>query len=160
MILNIVLHPADILNKKTKKVEAFDSSLHQLLDDMYETMVHADGVGLAAPQIGIDQQIAIVETDEENGRLEMINPEIVYSEGEEIGIEGCLSIPNVYGDVIRSYKIRLRAQDRFGEEFEMEAEGFFARAIQHEIDHLHGILFTSKAKRFYTEEELERMTED
>lgn len=160
MLLKIVLHPNDILNKTTEKVDTFDKHLHQLLDNMYETMVHADGVGLAAPQIGVGKQIAIVETDEEQGLLEMINPEIIESKGEDIDIEGCLSIPHLYGEVSRAYSVTVKAQDRYGKWFTINAEGFFARAIQHEIDHLHGILFTSKAKRFYSEEELERMTEE
>ncbi|RLQ95792.1 peptide deformylase [Falsibacillus albus] len=158
-VLQIVEHPAAVLEAKCRKVNEYDEKLHQLLDDMYETMVEADGVGLAAPQIGIDQQIAIVEIDEESGTIEMVNPEILETKGEQLGIEGCLSFPNLYGEVSRPYYVRIKAFDRNGQAYLLEAEDFLARAIQHEIDHLHGILFTSKVNKYIDEAELERYEE-
>ena len=154
-ILPIVMFPEKILKQKCKKVTSFDKNLAKLLNNMYETMVEADGVGLAAPQVDVNKQIAVVEVDEESGVIEMINPEILEAEGEQKGIEGCLSFPDVYGEVSRAYRIKIRAQDRHGEYYELEAEDFLARAIQHEIDHLHGVLFTSKVTRYITAEELE-----
>lgn len=154
-ILPIVMFPEKILKQKCNKVTSFDKNLAKLLNNMYETMIEADGVGLAAPQVDVKKQIAVVEVDEESGVIEMINPEIIEAEGEQIGIEGCLSFPNIYGEVTRAYRIKIRAQNRHGNYYELEAEDFFARAIQHEIDHLHGVLFTSKVSRYVTAEELE-----
>ncbi|WP_442599450.1 peptide deformylase [Neobacillus sp. D3-1R] len=154
-IRKIVMYPADILETKCSKVEVFDKKLVKLLNDMYDTMIEFDGVGLAAPQIGIDKQIAIVDIGDENGTIELINPEIIETSGEQSGPEGCLSFPNLYGEVSRPYKVKVKAQDRKGKLFTFEAEEFMARAIQHEIDHLNGILFTSKVSRYLTEEELE-----
>lgn len=154
-ILPIVMFPEKILKQKCNKVTSFDKNLAKLLNNMYETMMEADGVGLAAPQVDVKKQIAVVYVDEESGVIEMINPEILEAEGEQTGIEGCLSFPDVYGEVTRAYRIKIRAQDRHGKYYELEAEDFLARAIQHEIDHLHGILFTSKISRYITAEELE-----
>ncbi|MGC4375587.1 peptide deformylase [Fictibacillus sp. Mic-4] len=155
-VRDIVCHPNDILEKECKPVAEFNNELHRLLDDMFETMYEAEGVGLAAPQIGIGQQIAVVDIGDDNGQIEMINPTITEREGEQTGIEGCLSFPGLFGDVTRAQKVTVKAQNRFGEEFILKAEGFLARALQHEIDHLGGILFTTKVTKFYTEEELER----
>jgi peptide deformylase len=154
-ILPIVMFPEKILKQKCVKVTSFDKNLAKLLNNMYETMVEADGVGLAAPQVGVKKQVAVVEVDEESGVVEMINPEILETSEEQTGVEGCLSIPDVYGEVTRSYRIKIRAQNRRGENYELEAEDFLARAIQHEIDHLQGILFISKISRYLTTEELE-----
>lgn len=154
-ILPIVMFPEKILKQKCNKVTSFDKNLAKLLNNMYETMVEADGVGLAAPQVNVKKQIAVVEVDEESGVIEMINPEIIETEGEQTGVEGCLSFPDIYGEVSRAYRVKIRAQDRYGEYYEFEAEDFLARAIQHEIDHLHGVLFTSKISRYITAEELE-----
>ncbi len=151
-ILPIVLYPNDILEKECIKVTAFDHSLEKLLDDMYETMVFADGVGLAAPQISIGKQITIVEV-EENELIELINPVIEQKDGEEIDIEGCLSFPGLYGEVIRATSIKVTFQNRHGKKVILKAEGFLARAIQHEIDHLHGVLFTTKVLRYVELEE-------
>ncbi|MFD2443470.1 peptide deformylase [Bacillus sp. CGMCC 1.16607] len=159
-IRKIVMYPADILETPCKKVEVFDKKLVKLLNDMYDTMIEFDGVGLAAPQIGIDKQIAIVDIDDEDGTIEMINPEIIETSGEQTGPEGCLSFPDLYGEVTRPYFVKIKAQDRKGKFYTLEAEEFLARAILHEIDHLHGVLFTSKVSKYLTDEELEGVEEE
>ncbi len=138
-IRKIVIEGDELLTKKCRPVEKFDARLHELLDDMYETMVDADGCGLAAPQIGIIRRIAIVDIGE--GKIELINPEIIECSGEQNLQEGCLSCPNQFGFTKRPAKIKVRAQDRNGEFFEYEAEELLAVASCHEIDHLDGILF-------------------
>lgn len=153
--LNIVTYPAEVLETVCEKVIEFDRKLVKLLNDMYDTMLEADGVGLAAPQVGIAKQIAIVDIGDQNGRIELINPVILESRGEQIGPEGCLSFPGLFGDVKRAEYVKVRAQNRRGRIFMMEATGFLARALQHEIDHLNGILFTTKVIRYYEAEELE-----
>ncbi|WP_195572963.1 peptide deformylase [Paenibacillus sp. 1001270B_150601_E10] len=145
----IVQEPDPVLHEVAKPVTKFNANLHKLLDDMADTMYHAEGVGLAAPQIGILKRVIVVDVGDENGLIEMVNPELVETEGEQLGPEGCLSIPGLNGDVLRHQKIRVRGQDRFGETWEMIAEDFLARAFQHEIDHLNGVLFTSIAERVY-----------
>ncbi|MBK5445848.1 peptide deformylase [Peribacillus butanolivorans] len=159
-ILPIVLFPEKILQQKCDKITSFDKKLAKLLNNMYETMVEADGVGLAAPQVGVKKQVAVVEIDEGSGVIELINPEVLEVEGEQTAVEGCLSFPSIYGEVSRPYRVKVRAQDRKGSFFEIEAEDFLARALQHEIDHLQGVLFTSKVLRYITEEELERFEEE
>lgn len=133
--------------------------LVQLLEDMYETMMAHDGVGIAAPQIGKNLQVAIVEVDEED-RFELINPEIIESSGESVDVEGCLSIPHTYGTVKRADEITVRYFDREGEEMEVQAFGYLARAIQHEIDHLNGVLFIDKMIDKIPESELEQYMEE
>lgn len=152
------------LYKQSRPVTSFDSRLHQLLDDMNETLADQDGVGLAAPQVGVLRRaVLVLETnvDFENGEepyvIELINPEIVSVEGAQTGSEGCLSVPGEYGIVTRPMKVRVRAQDRFGEEFEVEGTGLTARCFCHEIDHLEGILFTSVAEKMLTQEEINAM---
>ncbi|SFC06000.1 peptide deformylase [Bacillus sp. OV322] len=159
-ILPIVMFPDKILEQKCDKVTNFDRNLAKLLNNMHETMIEADGVGLAAPQIGLRKMIAVVEIDDESGVIELINPVIVEQDGEQTGPEGCLSFPDIYGEVKRAYKIKVQAQDRKGHHYEIEAEDFLARAIQHEIDHLNGILFTSKITHYLTQEELEGYEEE
>jgi len=159
-ILTIVEHPSDILEQKCKPVTEFGDELHQLLDDMYETMIKADGVGLAAPQIGICKQIAVIEIDEEDGRLELINPKILKQSGEQIDIEGCLSFPGLFGTVSRFHTVTVKSMDRSGREFTLIAEDYLARVIQHEIDHLEGVLFTSKVIEYVDEEDLESSEEE
>ncbi|QED47488.1 peptide deformylase [Cytobacillus dafuensis] len=154
-VRKIVTYPADILEIECKPVKIFDKKLTKILNDMYDTMIEFDGVGLAAPQIGLDQQVAIVDIDDEHGTIEMINPEILETSGEQIGPEGCLSFPGLYGEVNRPYYVKIKAQDRKGKFYIFEAEDFLARAILHEIDHLHGILFTSKVSRYLEESEME-----
>lgn len=154
-ILTIVKHPAEVLEKECEPVKQFDKNLKTLLNNMYDTMLAADGVGLAAPQVGIDQQIAVVDIGDEAGRINLINPVILETKGEQTDIEGCLSFPGLYGTVSRPYYVKVKAQDIKGRTFFLEAEDYLARAIQHEIDHLHGILFTSKVIKYIDEEELE-----
>ena len=143
----IVTKGDDILTKKTRLVEKFDAKLSQLIDDMIETMHHEKGVGIAAPQVGILRSVVIIEP-EEGKTLAMVNPEILSAEGEAEGSEGCLSVPGVYGYVKRPTKVTVRAQDKTGHTFTMKAEGFAARVVCHELDHLSGILFDSKVTRF------------
>ena len=140
------------LHKVCKPVEKFDAKLHKLLDDMAETLEEANGVGLAAPQIGILRRIVIVDTGEEI--LELVNPTMVETSGEQEGAEGCLSVPGKYGIVKRPYYATVRAQDRFGEWFEVQGEQLIARCFCHELDHLDGIVYTEVMERFLTEEEL------
>lgn len=154
-IRKLVLYPAEILEQPCSKISKFDKKLGKLLDDMYETMIEFDGVGLAAPQIGQPVRVAIVDVDDESGTIEMVNPKIVSSSGEQTGAEGCLSFPGLYGEVTRPDFVKIEAQDRKGRNYTLEADGFLARAIQHEIDHLDGVLFTSKVTRYLEEDELE-----
>ncbi|MGE6631350.1 peptide deformylase [Bacillus sp. NPDC077027] len=153
----VVIHPADVLETKADAVEQFNKKLKKLLDDMYDTMLELDGVGLAAPQIGILKRVAVVDTDDGSGRIDLVNPEVLQVEGEQTDIEGCLSFPNVYGTVTRPNYVKVKAFDKKGKPYTIEAEGFLARAILHEIDHLDGILFTSKIIQYYTENELAEM---
>ena len=140
------------LHKVCKPVEKFDWRLHKLLDDMADTLAEANGVGLAAPQVGILRRVVIVDTGEEI--LELVNPVILETDGEQIGPEGCLSVPGKYGLVKRPYYAKVRAQDRFGNWFEAEGEELTARCFCHELDHLDGILYTQVMERLLTEEEL------
>jgi len=149
------MYPAQVLEMACEKVQSFDRKLSKLLADMYDTMIENDGVGLAAPQIGLSKQIAIVDIDDHHGTIELINPVIIEQRGTQTGPEGCLSFPGLYGDVSRSDYIKVRTYNKKGKMRIIEAEGFLARAIQHEIDHLEGILFTSKVERYITEDELE-----
>ncbi len=159
-VREIVKYPAPILEKKCKEVVKFDRELANLLDDMYDTMVAADGVGIAAPQIGVDLQVAIVDMGDGQDIIELINPEVVAIGGSEIDIEGCLSFPNLFGEVERPYYVKVEAQERDGSIYEIEAEDYTARALLHEIDHLNGVLFNTKIKKIVTLEELEAMEEE
>ncbi|HDR6284720.1 TPA: peptide deformylase [Bacillus cereus] len=154
-VLEIIKHPNEVLETPCERVINFDKKLVKLLKDMHETMLIADGVGLAAPQVGVSLQVAVVDVDDDTGKIELINPLILEKRGEQVGPEGCLSFPGLYGEVERADYIKVRAQNRRGKVFLLEAEGFLARAIQHEIDHLHGVLFTSKVTKYYEENELE-----
>ncbi|CAH1207282.1 Peptide deformylase 1 [Paenibacillus plantiphilus] len=145
----IVKDPDSILREKAMTVTKFNANLHKLLNDMAETMYDAEGVGLAAPQIGISKRVIVVDVGDESGLIEMVNPEIIEKEGEQLGPEGCLSIPDLNGDVRRAQRIKLRGFDRNGAAFEMEATDFLARAFQHEVDHLNGVLFTDIADSIY-----------
>ena len=141
------------LHKVCKPVEKFDWRLHKLLDDMRDTLAEANGVGLAAPQVGILRRVVIVDTGEEI--LELVNPVMLETDGEQIGPEGCLSVPGKYGLVKRPMVAKVRAQDRNGEWFEAEGEELIARCFCHELDHLDGIVYTQVMERFLTEEELQ-----
>ncbi|MEG0855061.1 MAG: peptide deformylase [Terrisporobacter sp.] len=134
-----------VLRKKAKVVEKFDKKLIDLLDDMADTMYEADGVGLAAPQVSILKRVVVIDIGD--GLIELINPEIIGTSGEQIDSEGCLSVVGESGDVKRPYVVRVRAQDRNGNTFEIEGEELLARAFCHEIDHLDGILFVDKVER-------------
>ncbi len=146
------------LHKVCKPVETFDRKLHKLLDDMHETLAEANGVGLAAPQVGILRRAVIVDTGDEI--LELVNPELLETDGEQEGAEGCLSVPGRYGLVRRPYYAKVRAQDRFGNWYEAEGEELIARCFCHELDHLDGIVYTQVMDRFLTEEELEELSEE
>ena len=148
------------LYKNCRPVTEFNARLHTLLDDMADTLAKQNGVGLAAPQVGILRRAVIVlETnvaeDEDEYIIELINPEIIESSGEQYGAEGCLSVPGEYGLVRRPMNVKVRAQDRNGEWFEVEGTGLTGRCFCHEIDHLNGIVFTSRCDRMLTEEEME-----
>lgn len=137
------------LKKQCRAVENFDKKLHALLDDMAETMVMANGVGLAAPQVGILRRVVVIDLGEEDGILELINPEIIYTEGSVSDTEGCLSVPGKAGTVTRPQKATVKAFDRFGEEFEFTGEDLYARCICHECDHLQGTLYVEKADEVF-----------
>ena len=140
------------LHKVCRPVEKFDGKLHKLLDDMKDTLADANGVGLAAPQVGILRRVVVVDTGEE--MLELVNPELLETSGEQEGAEGCLSVPGKYGLVKRPMVAKVRAQDRDGNFFEVEGEELVARCFCHEIDHLDGIVYTEIMERFLTEEEM------
>ena len=140
------------LHKVCKPVEKFDKKLHTLLDDMRETLIDSEGVGLAAPQVGILRRVVLVDTGEEI--LELVNPTLVETDGEQFGAEGCLSVPGKYGLVKRPNYAKVRAQDRNGQWYECEGEELIARCFCHELDHLDGIIYTEVMDRFLTEEEL------
>ena len=146
-----------ILTKKCRPVVRFDEKLHTLLDDMADTLLEANGVGLAAPQVGILRRVVIIDTGEENGIVELINPKLIETDGEQTGCEGCLSVPGEYGIVTRPMTAKVEAQDRYGDWFEMEGEELMARAICHELDHLDGHIYTEIAERMLTPEELDEI---
>ena len=162
---NIVTKEDKILYKVCRPIVKFNDRLHQLLDDMADTLAKANGVGLAAPQVGVLRRaVLVLETnvgeDEEEFVIELINPEILETSGEQIGAEGCLSVPGEYGVVRRPSYVKVKAQDRFGEWFEYEGEGLTARCICHELEHLDGHLFLEKCERMLTEEEISGPAEE
>ena len=142
MIRKIVKLGDEVLRKQSKPMQKFDLRLWLLLRDMAETMYKAEGVGLAAPQVGILRRVVVIDIGE--GLVEMVNPEIIAFEGEQGGPEGCLSVPGRRGYVVRPNKVTVRAQDRNGKFFELTGEGFMARAICHELDHLDGVIYVDK----------------
>ena len=144
-IRNVVKMGDPVLNKKCKAVVDFDERLHELLDDMADTMYENEGVGLAAPQVGIIRRAVVVDIGE--GLIELINPEIVEASGEQTDPEGCLSVENYIGEVTRPNFVKVKAQDRNGNPIEVEGEGFLARAFCHELDHLEGVLFVDKVNK-------------
>jgi len=160
MAIRKILEKGDpTLEKHCRPVTNFNERLHTLLDDMKETMVKGNGVGLAAPQVGVLRRaVVVLETNvEDEGEefiIELINPEIIEQSGEQSGPEGCLSVPGEYGIVTRPDFVKVRAQNRNGDTFEYTGEGLTARCFCHEIDHLEGVLFTQRAERMLTPEEL------
>ena len=162
---NIVKEGDPILSKKCRPVEKFDKKLWDLIDDMIETLADSGGVGLAAPQVGVLRRaVLVLETNVPEGEepvlYELINPEIIEATGEQHEAEGCLSVPEQYGIVLRPSFVKVRAQDRNGEYFEVSGEGLTARCFCHELDHLDGVVFTSKCERMLTEEELQNLQGD
>ena len=156
---NIVKQGDEVLQKVCRPVTEFNSRLHTLLDDMTETLVDSGGVGLAAPQVGVLRRVVVVMNEDEE-IIELVNPEIVATEGEQTGLEGCLSVPGRYGLVKRPNVAKVKAQDRYGEWFEAEGEELIARCFCHELDHLDGIVYTEVMERFLTDEELEALAEE
>jgi peptide deformylase len=154
VIRRILTAEEPILRERAKKVTTFDASLHRLLDDMLETMRDAPGVGLAANQIGVGLQVAVIEVEDKV--TELINPQIVRASGEIIDWEGCLSIPGFVAEVKRSAKVTVKARDRHGKEFRIKGDELLARALQHEIDHLNGVLYIDYLESL---EELVRVSE-
>ena len=158
-IRKIITKEDPILSKRCHAVTQFDEKLWDLLDDMKETLAEANGVGLAAPQVGIVRRVVIVVNDE-GEMLELINPEIIEQSGEQDGLEGCLSVPGYYGFVKRPMFVKVKAQNRHGEWLEHEGEELTARCFCHELAHLDGHLYTELADELYTPEELERMEDE
>ena len=157
---NIVTKEDGVLYKNCRPVDNFNGRIHTLIDDMKETLLQSNGVGLAAPQVGVLRRVCVVlETNVPEGEdeyvIELVNPEIIEVSGSQEGSEGCLSVPGEYGLVTRPMNVKVRAQDRYGSEFTVSGTGLTARCFCHEIDHLNGILFTSLASRMLTEEEIE-----
>ena len=152
-IRKIVTQGDEVLTKKCRPVTEFNQRLHDLLDDMADTLEEAQGVGLAAPQVGILRR-AVVVVNGEDELIELVNPEIIFAEGEQTGPEGCLSVPGKFGMVSRPYHVKVRAQDRFGNWFEAEGEELTARCFCHELEHLDGHLYVEHIDHFLTEDEL------
>lgn len=148
---NIVKFGEDILRKKCREVTAFDDKLWVLLDDMYETLKNAEGVGLAAPQVGILRRVVVIDVGE--GPIELINPVVTSVRGKQREVEGCLSAPGQWGYVVRPAKVKVTAMNRYGKEFKVEGTELLARALCHEIDHLNGVVFTDLADEMVDPEE-------
>lgn len=167
-VRTIVTPPDPVLRRKARPVKNFDKNLQTLIDDMVETMREAPGVGLAAPQVGVSEQVIVVEyaepeeveEGEEPKEVEpklyvMVNPEIVKSSPDTVfGVEGCLSVPGLVGEVERKNEVRIKALNRRGEPMKLKADGWLARIFQHEIDHLNGILFTDRTDKIYKLEDI------
>ncbi len=156
-IRNIVTEEDPILRKKSRVVDKFNEKLWMILDDMKDTMYKAEGVGLAAVQVGLLRRVVVVDVGDGTGPLELVNPEIVSADGEQEGQEGCLSLPNKWAIVKRPDHVVIKAQDRLGRWHRYEAEGLKARCFCHEIDHLDGHLFTDRMEKMLTEEEVRRL---
>ncbi len=155
MALRGILKDGDeTLKKKSRAVDKFDQKLYTLLDDMAETLAEYNGVGIAAPQVGILKRVIVIDTGE--CFVEAINPRMIKCMGEQTDVEGCLSLPGKFGEVVRPLHLTLIAQDRNGKEFAMEAEGLLARAVCHEVDHLDGLMFYERATRMVSDAEMKR----
>ena len=155
----IVEQGDECLAKVCRPVTEFNQRLHELLDDMTETLADAHGAGLAAPQVGILRRVCVVMDEDTEEYIELVNPEIVSQSGEQTGLEGCLSVPGKWGIVTRPNIVRVRAQDRDGNWFEAEGEGLTARCFCHELEHLDGHLYTEHIDHFLSEEELQAYLE-
>ena len=164
-IRNILLDSDPILKKKSRVIADFNKRLHVLIDDMRETLVEANGLGLAAPQVGVLRRVALIldssiESEDIKSKIvELVNPVILKQSGEQTGREGCLSVPGVCGIVTRPEVVTIQAQDRNGKAFKFTGKEMTARAICHEIDHLDGVLFTTRVERWLTEDEMEEEVE-
>jgi peptide deformylase len=156
----IVEQGDECLERVCRPVTEFNGHLHILLDDLAETLRDANGAGLAAPQVGVLRRVCVVLDENTDEIIELINPKIVASSGQQTGLEGCLSIPGKYGIVTRPDHVRVQAQDRSGDPFEVEGEGLTARAFCHEIEHLDGHLFVEHTDHLLTDEELQKYLED
>ena len=154
-IRNVVLEGDPVLTKKCRPVEVFDAKLAQLIDDMIETMHLKKGAGLAAPQVGILKRVVVIQVEPDGEIFELVNPEIIESFGVQESVEGCLSCPGEFGVTRRPMKVKVKAQDRFGNEHFYEGEALLAKAFCHELDHLDGILFKTHVIRMLDEDELE-----
>ncbi|NLP36189.1 MAG: peptide deformylase [Firmicutes bacterium] len=152
-IRKIRTNPDPVLREKAKTINKISAPIIRLLDDMAETMYAANGVGLAAPQIGIGKRLVVIDVQNGNGLLKLINPVITQKNGAEVAIEGCLSFPGIAGEVERAEEVTVKALDPEGKELEIKATGLLARALQHEIDHLDGVLFVDRVIRFLEKEE-------
>jgi peptide deformylase len=148
----IVKDPDPVLREICKPVKKITPNIHKLLKDMADTMYDAEGVGLAAPQIGILKRVIVMDVGNEQGLIELINPEVIEEEGEQFGTEGCLSIPGMNGDVRRSLRVVVKGLNRDGEEIVVEGTELLARCILHEVDHLNGVLYTDLAEKMYRNE--------
>ena len=155
----IVEQGDECLTKVCRPVTEFNKRLHQLLDDMNETLAEANGAGLAAPQVGVLRRVCLVMDEDTGEYIELVNPEIISQSGEQTGLEGCLSVPGKWGIVTRPNVVRVRAQDRDGNWFEAEGEELTARCFCHEIEHLDGHLYTEHIDHFLSEEELQAYLE-
>lgn len=143
-IRNVRLEDDEILRKKTRKVENIDDKIRELVDDMIETMHSQDGVGLAAPQVGVLKRVVVIDLYDDKGPYVLINPEIIKEKGKQEVDEGCLSFPNKFAKVVRPAEVTVKALDRDGKEYKLKGKGLLAQAISHELDHLEGILFVDK----------------
>jgi peptide deformylase len=155
MILPIYTYGQPVLRKETEEIDADYPNLKQIIQDMWDTLGRSHGVGLAAPQVGILRRVVIVDTGD--GILELVNPTIIETSGEQVGAEGCLSVPGKYGLVKRPNVAKVRAQDRNGDWYEAEGEELIARCFCHELDHLDGVVYTQVMDRFLSDEELDEM---
>jgi peptide deformylase len=150
MVHPIVKFPDPILQRPTEQVTRFDQELSTLVDDMFESMYDAHGIGLAAPQIGVPKRVTVLDLSFEKipeEKIVLVNPEVIFSEGKQLGEEGCLSLPEIREKVSRASRVKVRAQDLAGNWFEREGEDLLARALQHEVDHLDGVLFIFRISR-------------
>lgn len=160
MIYPIVKFPDPVLQKPAEPITTFDAKLRQLVDDMFASMYDAQGIGLAAPQIGISQRLTVIDLSfqkDSKQKIVLINPEIVEKSGKQVEDEGCLSLPEIRDRVVRAAQVTVRALDAFGKPVEVDGEGLLSRAIQHEIDHLDGILFIFRLSRLKRDLQLRKI---